>query len=490
MQKRKWFGLWALLLLGAFAATLTAPAWANDGYTIISHRSVADLVDGKPNYATAEFGHISFWIDFEPGLTNPQAGTFSVNDPFSYSYLGTDGQLHEGADKDFPLAVDSTGSGYTEYTPVDENGSILYFRGKAQNRQTGLPNKSFHWSTDEGSGNGKVMDFLTTEEQLGWITPYVELSDSAVTYKSYRPSSGSDAAMPFSGSVRVRLYNAGGRVYQTAWIPFSQGVVMNGSLNLGGIGVARSDVTDVRVQIRAASSVLPDGSYQNYDWMFTDTGAGPVKPVDPIIPSDPITPDDPDPITPDDPVTPGDSTPVESSLNGTWRIESGGESGEDYGVSYEYLYASSDPSTFPIQVTQRSNGLYTITLNVVVGWESPPGVSMSGFSLEPYSEYQKVSEREYYASEGNSWISWTYVDDSTWKLESADEDTDWHSKISLILKRVTSGKPSTPENPATPETPAPPSGGSDNSGSDNSGSGGGGCASFGGGMIGLVILCL
>jgi hypothetical protein len=114
------------------------------------------------------------------------------------------------------------------------------------------------------------MDFLTTEEQLQQCVPYVELTDSEVIYKSYLPSTGAAAPMPFAGNARVRLNDADGkRLYQHNWseISFNQGETMEGLINLSDIGVAKNDIARIVVQIRPASETQ-NGLQQRYVWNF------------------------------------------------------------------------------------------------------------------------------------------------------------------------------------------------------------------------------
>jgi hypothetical protein len=118
------------------------------------------------------------------------------------------------------------------------------------------------------------MDFLTTEEQLQQCVPYVEVNDNAVNYKSFLPSTGAIAPMPFAGNARVRLFDTEGttELYRTPWnnLSFNKGGTIDGSIPLPvkdteGNDVTKDDIGLIVVQTR------PEGDNTLryiYRWIF------------------------------------------------------------------------------------------------------------------------------------------------------------------------------------------------------------------------------
>jgi hypothetical protein len=245
--------VWVVALLAVCAAMWAGSAWA-ESYVTVNHNSSAPLVNGKPDYENAAFDNIGFWVGFEPALTNPPAeGTFELVD--SADFTTSSGTVNQETPFECQLIIDSYSDSYTEYTTALQ-GTRISFRGEAQDREKGLPNKGFRWIIGEYDGNGQVMDFLTTEQQITQnAAPSVELSNTAVTYR---------IAASFPGKARINFYNAAGtRLYRTSWIEPGDGTInfADADVNVNG-----SDIARVAVQLRPSSDTT-----QRYVWNFHKT---------------------------------------------------------------------------------------------------------------------------------------------------------------------------------------------------------------------------
>jgi hypothetical protein len=172
--------------------------------------------------------------------------------------------------------VDTPNTVYTLHGPVDNTTKAVFIGNDTQDRQTGIPNRIFRWEVGTYGGEGRIADFLTTDEQLKQCVPYVELSDSAVTYKSFLPSTGNVAPMPFAGNARVRFFDIEGttELYRTRWsaISFSEGETIEDSISFpvedtNGNNVAKKDIGLIAVQIRAQAEDGGLGHYI-YRWNF------------------------------------------------------------------------------------------------------------------------------------------------------------------------------------------------------------------------------
>jgi hypothetical protein len=254
----------------------------------VQHHSWASLRGGKPDYKTATFQGIEFTLEFNQPTDISGGGNYFYLEAASYSLLDYSNNSRYGVinketviDGDAWISWDGTswpkdipGTSYSIRGRKSETKKATYF-GKAEDRKDGIPNKGFEWELGGYSGSGRVMDFLTTEDQLQQCVPYVELSDNAVAYKSYSPSVGAAASMPFAGTARVRLFALDGttELYRTTWndTSFNEGGMINGTISLpvknsNGNNVTKSDIGRIVVQTKSQSK--DDGSNYYYRWNF------------------------------------------------------------------------------------------------------------------------------------------------------------------------------------------------------------------------------
>ena len=233
----------AVILLVVAVTVWAGSAWAAP-FANVHHSSSIPLRNGKSSNKEATFYGISFWIGYESALTNPpEGGAFGLD---SASFTTSSGFVNSGTPFKCQLVLDPS----MEYTTALEGVQIV-FQGEAQDREKGLPNKNFRWSIGSDSGEARIMDFLTTEQQIEQsIIPDIELSDTAFMGKIVLPS---------PGEVQIRFHDAAGtRLYQTQWAEITEKTINFADVNING-----SDITRVGVRFRPKADTT-----QRYIWNF------------------------------------------------------------------------------------------------------------------------------------------------------------------------------------------------------------------------------
>ena len=238
------------------------------------HRSIANFVNGKPDYSTARF--LGLWS----GVTNydAQATQQDVNlkgsvtfSGGSYSFWnGKQGMTRiSGTPNTFGL-TEVMGVGYAlEYVPITASGDSMIFCLEADGGLNGV-NVSWNFPDKPSyNGQGTIPNYMTTQEQLNTYVPYVEYisSGSQVTglrWRLVRPDNTAEA-VTLDFTVGFRIFNirdiGGYSLYGGDWVPFEAGNPVSGDVTFDE-PINEADIT----LISAAWNYWDGDSERIYQW--------------------------------------------------------------------------------------------------------------------------------------------------------------------------------------------------------------------------------
>lgn len=168
-----------------------------------AHRSIAGLTNGHSDYSDARF--LNFYVtasDFETQATQEDAnltGTMTFSGGNYSFWNGRNGGMltNSGTQRTFGLAAGDWMSigGTLEYSPMTASGDQVYFCLGADG---GLNGVNVSWNIPSHSGQGRIPNYRTTQQQLASCVPYIEFirSGTQVTGARWRVVNPSDTSKP------------------------------------------------------------------------------------------------------------------------------------------------------------------------------------------------------------------------------------------------------------------------------------------------------